>query len=57
MLNIKSIIFIVFSMLKTIHERRINKGNWGGRPGSRVSMPEGYAGFFHTNYNMFLTKI
>jgi len=36
--------------LKTIHERRINKGNWGGRPGSRVSMPEGYAGFFHTNY-------
>ena len=36
--------------LKTIHERRINKGNWGGRPGSRVSMPEGYSGFFHTNY-------
>jgi len=36
--------------LKTIHERRINKGNWGGRPGTRVTLPEGYAGFFHTGY-------
>ena len=36
--------------LKTIHERRINKGNWGGRPGTRVTLPEAYAGFFHTGY-------
>jgi CubicO group peptidase (beta-lactamase class C family)/endonuclease YncB( thermonuclease family) len=36
--------------LKTIHERRINKGNWGGKPGTRVSLPEAYAGFFHTGY-------
>ena len=36
--------------LKTIYERRINKGNVGYKPGTRVSMPGGYAGFFHTNY-------
>ena len=36
--------------LKTIHERRINKGNWGGKPGTRVTLPEAYAGFFHTGY-------
>ena len=36
--------------LKTIYERRINKGNWGGRSGTRVGMPDGYAGFFHTDY-------
>ena len=27
--------------LKTLHERRINKGNWGGKPGTRVAMPKG----------------
>lgn len=37
--------------LKTIHDRRIKKGNWGGESrDSRVGMPKGYAGFFHTSY-------
>ena len=35
--------------LKTIYERRINKGNYGGKS-PRITLPEGYAGFFHTNY-------
>ena len=37
--------------LKTIHDRRISKGSWGGeKTDSRVGLPKGYAGFFHTNY-------
>jgi len=37
--------------LKTIHSRRIKKGAWGGEGGdTRVGMPKGYAGFFHTSY-------
>jgi endonuclease YncB( thermonuclease family) len=35
--------------LKTIYERKINKGNWGGKD-PRITLPEGYAGFFHTGY-------
>ena len=37
--------------LKTIHDRRINKGNLRVKSkDSRVGMPKGYAGFFHTSY-------
>ena len=35
--------------LKTIFERRINKGNFGAKS-PRIAFPEGYAGFFHTSY-------
>jgi len=35
--------------LKTIFERRINKGNYGAKS-PRIAFPEGYAGFFHTGY-------
>ena len=37
--------------LKTIHDRRIKKGAWGGHSrDTRVGMPKYYAGFFHTGY-------
>ena len=37
--------------LKTIHDRRISKGNMRTyREDSRVGMPKSYAGFFHTGY-------
>jgi CubicO group peptidase (beta-lactamase class C family) len=36
--------------LKTIHDRRIAKGDWGGAGDNRVSIPESYGGFFHTGY-------
>ena len=35
--------------LKTIYEKRINKGNYGAKS-PRIAFPEGYAGFFHTGY-------
>ena len=35
--------------LKTIFERRINKGNFGAKS-PRIAFPEGYAGFFHTSF-------
>ena len=35
--------------LKTIHDRRISKGNRQGS-GFRLATPKGYAGFFHTSY-------
>jgi CubicO group peptidase (beta-lactamase class C family) len=41
----------VGNYLRTIHSRRIKKGDWGGEGGdTRVGMPKGYAGFFHTSY-------
>ena len=36
--------------LKTIHDRRIAKGDWGGAGDNRVSIPESYGGFFHTGF-------